>query len=201
MKIKFSSFFAALGLTAIIVVSGCRAQQDIHAEEKKSTVAADSTPAKNQVLPPVTTNTAQPTKSAEDNRENNRKVTSPTSIIGNIIKPTEIGVGCYFVPPADINKSSDERRYLVLIDDDGNGLINLDGEDRQMIRQKSEQTNQPKGKKEVLWLFSAGKFKIKLNLKITGTSNDDENTHFNATIEVNKDERKQTLAAKGFCGG
>ncbi|MGI8555420.1 MAG: hypothetical protein ACR2LT_03570, partial [Pyrinomonadaceae bacterium] len=34
------------------------------------------------------------------------------SLIGIIKTPPSNGFGCYFVPPADINKNSGERRYL-----------------------------------------------------------------------------------------
>ena len=87
-----------------------------------------------------------------------------------------------------------------MIYDDGSGLMNLDGDDRKLTRLNPNSSDTGKGKKAV-WIFSVNDYKVTLNLTITGTSNDGENTNLNAVVKVVKNGVEQTVAAKGFCGG
>lgn len=125
------------------------------------------------------------------------QVSAQKSLIGVVEAPPEGGFGCYFVMPADIDKASDERRYLFLDDEDGNALMNIGGSDMKLTRNKSSQN----GKNKSVWTFSAGKVKVTLNLTQTKTTNDGENTYFDALIKAVKGAQTQSIRAKGFCGG
>lgn len=124
------------------------------------------------------------------------QVYAQKSLIGIVEKPPE-GFGCYFVMPADINKTSDKRRYLFIGEDDGSGLMNIGGSDLKLTRGKSSQN----GKNKSVLTYSTGKVKVTLNLTQTKTTNDGADTHFDALIKAVKGAQTQSIRAKGFCGG
>lgn len=128
------------------------------------------------------------------------QVFAQNSLVGTIKTPPS-GFGCYFVPPADINKDSTERRYLFIVEDAGGGLMNVGGSDLSLANEKSYSIKSLKGKKRFVWTFGGSGVKTTINLTQTKTSNDGENTHFDAVIKVSKGSRTQSIQAKGFCGG
>lgn len=128
-------------------------------------------------------------------------VSQKEKLIGFLDTANALGFGCYFVPPADFEKISTERRYLFLLDDDGKGLINVGGEDLKLKPEKSYEIKPRNGKKRFVWNYGFGNVKAVFNLTQINTANDGSDTYFDAVITVTKASQKQSIQAKGFCGG
>lgn len=146
------------------------------------------TPAKNDVSG-KTNSTPQPLVTTAEKR-----------LIGTIKAKAEDGYGCYFVPPADVDKISSKRNYLLLVDDDDTALMNIDGRDVKLKPGKSAEAKRSAGKKFV-WNFSSEEVKVELSLTETETSNEGENSHYDAVIKIQKGATIESVKAKGFCGG
>lgn len=109
------------------------------------------------------------------------------------------GFGCYFVPPEDIDKRSDLRRYLFTDDDDGVGTMKIAG---RSVRLKIERAYEVKSRnKKFVWIYADGNTKVRFDLTQTETTNEGSNVHYDAVITVQKGAQKRSIKAKGFCGG
>ena len=121
--------------------------------------------------------------------------TKRDKIIGTISQ-TPASFVCYFVAPADINKKSNQRKYLFVSDEQGKALMRLDGEDVPLENGKTIR----KSNKRFVESYSANKMKISLDKTVTKKVNDGEAVYYDATITVRKNEQTEVVQAKGFCG-
>lgn len=203
MKTKLLINLLTFASVASVIISGGCARQSASEEKSYSNPAAS--PQEVKTAAPESAAEA-PTPVKKDSAKSTGEKTDQTgaagnSLIGVIKTPPEDGFGCYLVLPADIDKTSDKRRYLLVVEDDGSGLMNVGGSDTRLKNEKSSEVKSSGGKKRFVWIYSANAVKVTVNLTQTKTSNDGENTHFDAVIKADKDGRTQSMQAKGFCGG
>ncbi|MGB7208946.1 MAG: ankyrin repeat domain-containing protein [Pyrinomonadaceae bacterium] len=108
--------------------------------------------------------------------------------------------GCYMSPISDANKMASERRYYFL-DNESGGIMNIDGEEVLLNRTRSYEIKQLKGKKRLVWMFNSQNTAVRFDLIVTKTANEGEAVFYDALMTVTKDGKKQSVKAKGFCGG
>lgn len=130
----------------------------------------------------------------------NTKLARKNELVGTLTTIPDAGFGCYFVLPADWNKESAQRRYI-FFDNEIGGKMNVDGKDALLENTKSFE-KKPLGKrKRYVWLFEGEDVKARFDLTVTNETNAGANISYDATVNVSASNKKQTIRAKGFCGG
>ncbi len=123
-----------------------------------------------------------------------------SSLIGILETKSDGGYVCYLAPLSESNKMASDRRYYFL-DDDLGGTMNIEGKDVFLELSKSYEIKPRRGKKRVVWEFRSPGITARFDLTVTKTTNDGANVHYDALINVTKGKRKDSVRAKGFCGG
>lgn len=130
----------------------------------------------------------------------NKKPVQKTPIVGTLTTRAEAGFGCYFVLPADWNKESSKRRYI-FYDNEIGGKMNVGGKDVLLENTKSYETKPLGKRKRFVWILEGEDVKARFDLTVIKETNEGANVSYDALINVSASGRKQTLRAKGFCGG
>lgn len=126
--------------------------------------------------------------------------TQKTNLIGFVKSKEERGFGCYLTSPSEYNKKASDRRYYFL-DDDLGGTMNIEGRDVFLEQSKSDEIPPMKGKKRFVWVFHTQQTIARFDLTATKTANDGAALYYDALITITKGNKKQSVKAKGFCGG
>lgn len=122
-----------------------------------------------------------------------KKTDAPqSSIIGTIKQPPE-GFGCYAVLD-DMKKNQ-----IFIVTDEGDGLMNIEGQDVLLKQINSVEHKGKNGKKIYEWIFGKKNIKAIFELSITKTENEGKHLFYDGKATVSTGINTQTVKIKATC--
>lgn len=185
---KFSNRFLLPFLTAAILFAGCDKTQD------SSPTAAP--PPSSASQPPV-----QAENKSEPAVEKKRTDVSQSPLIGTIKKKPS-GFGCYAVLSKDWDSSlnkPEKRPYIFILTDEGEGLMNVEGQDVLLKSADSSEKKNKNGKNSVKWIFTNKNIKAQFDLVVTKDVEEPYRQEFEGNATVSTAAKAQSVGVKAAC--
>ena len=165
-------------------------------------VGCNETQSNSPTAQPALSPVVQTEKNPEPTVEKKQTDASQSPIIGTI-KKKPAGFGCYALLSKDWESSDnkpEKRPYIFILTDEGEGLMNLEGQDVLLKQAESSEKKDKNGKTSVKWIFKNKNITARFEMVVTKDDEEVYQQEFegNATVSASA-AKTQTVRVKATC--
>lgn len=120
------------------------------------------------------------------------------NIIGTIENKPE-GFGCYAVRKKDWDLPAEKRPYVFIKNDDGKGLMNIEGKDILLDEKEFTDVNKTGKNKKIKWTYKDENYQASFDLTITKTTAEAYHIYYAGKLTVSTSAKTQTIPIKATC--
>lgn len=122
-----------------------------------------------------------------------KQTDAPQSAIIGAIKHAPEGFGCYAI------LKNKPKQQIFIVTDEGDGLMNIEGQDVLLKAVDSVEHKGKNGKKRYEWIFGSKNIKATFDLSITRTENEGNHLFYDGKATVSTNTKTQTVQIKATC--